>query len=163
MANVIAEKLIVVYPERQEIIRQNLDEYLLALNELDIEYTQVCYNKQNTMVVADRFPFIYLAKDYDIKYIAAFSGCTADAEASASTITKLIDKINSDKMDYVCILETSNMSIADRVVDNSMIERSVQVLTLNSCQAVSFNELANSSYIEIMRTNLEVLKKVLSR
>lgn len=163
MANSIAEKLTIVYPERQEIIQDNLKEYVCSLESLDSEYAEACENKENTMVVADRFPFIYLAQDYGIKYLAAFSGCTADSEASASTITKLIDKINNDKLDFVCVLETSNMSIADKVVDNSMIERDVEVLTLNSCQSVGFNEINNISYLDIMRANLEVLKKVLSR
>ena len=47
----------------------------------------------NKLLFADRFPFRYLAEDYGIKYFAAFSGCSAETEASFETVEFLTEKV----------------------------------------------------------------------
>ena len=61
----------------------NAKTYTGKLEALDDDYqTMRDAATQTTILVGDRFPFLYLAEDYDIHYFAAYSGCSADVEAS---------------------------------------------------------------------------------
>ena len=159
MTKEISEALTWVYPERTEIIKINTEKYLNKLIRLESEYANECLNKQKTIVVADRFPFLYLVNDYNLTYLAAFSGCTSETDASAETLTKLIDKVNEENLKYICVLETSNYSLANQIVSSCP---DTEVLVLNSCQLISNKDLNNKSYFDIMKSNLEILKKVLN-
>ena len=47
----------------------------------------------------------YFAKEYGLKYYAAFPGCGSDMEPSAKTIGFLVDKIKEDNIKAVFYLE----------------------------------------------------------
>ena len=159
MTKAITNTLSLAFPEKQEIFRINSEEYISKLQELDDKYTERIAGSDTTLVFADRFPFLYLTTDYNLKYIAAFSGCSAETEASPSTITKLIEKVNEEELNYICVLETSSSKIEKAIQDGC--ERNVQVLVINSCQSVNSKKLDTTSYIEIMENNLVNLEKAL--
>jgi len=161
MTVAIQEKLIDVYPNKVELINQNTENYLQQLHALDEEYATAIAGKDKVIVVADRFPFVYLARDYNLNYLAAFAGCSADVDASAETIAKLINKINSLDLNYVCKLESSNSSIAEKIINDASTKSGVEILTINSCQSVASHDIESLSYIKIMKENLEVFKRAL--
>lgn len=163
MTEKIRDSLTLVFPERKELFKVNANKYLEKLDELDKEYFSVCSNKTDTLIIADRFPFIYLTEDYDINYYACFSGCSTETQASADTISKLIDKINMENADKILVLETSDKSVANSVINDSRCKSGVEALVINSCQSVNAKDLDNTSYLDIMISNLEVIKKVLKK
>lgn len=163
MTEKIRDGLTLVFPERKELFKVNASKYLEKLEVLDQEYTNACTNKTDTLIIADRFPFIYLTQDYGIDYYACFSGCSTETQASADTISALIDKINSKNSDKILVLETSDKSVANSVINDSRCKSGVEILTIHSCQAVSAKDLNNISYLDIMQSNLEVIKKVLKK
>ena len=148
MAEVISENLIKTFPHIETLLKENTDKYIEKLIEIDN--------------VADRFPFLYLAHDYNLSFLGAFHGCSTDAEASVSVISTLIEKVNEEKLDYICKLETSDGSIAQSVISDNRCRTGVQVLTMNSCQSVSSNQINELSLLKIFNDNLEVLRKCLS-
>lgn len=158
----ITSSLSLVYPEKAEIFKINSEEYINKLLALDLEYTEYCANKEKTLVIADRFPFLYLVNDYNIKYCAAFSGCSAETEASTETIATLISKVNELECDYILVLETSDQSIARSIIADKSCRTGVEILVINSCQSVSSNKIDSTSYLDIMKNNLENFKKALS-
>lgn len=163
MTEKIRDSLSLVFPERKELFKVNANKYLEKLEDLDKEYAGVCTNKTDTLIIADRFPFIYLTEDYDIKYYACFSGCSTETQASADTISKLIDKINMENADKILVLETSDKSVANSVINDSRCKSGVETLVINSCQSVSAKDLNSTSYLDIMQSNLEIIKKVLKK
>lgn len=163
MTEKIRESLTFVFPERQELFKVNANKYLEKLNTLDEEYANVCNNKEDILIFADRFPFIYLTKDYDINYYACFSGCSTETQASADTISTLIDKINSADVDTILILESKNIDETNNIITDSRCKNGVKIEVINSCQSVSAKDLDNTSYLSIMQSNLEVIKKVLKK
>ena len=163
MTERIRDNLSLVFPERKEIFRINADRYIDKLKALDAEYTEYCSNKTDTIIVADRFPFLYLMNDYGIKYHACFSGCSTETQASADTISTLIDKINVCDVDYILVLETSDQSVANSALSDTRCKSGVGIEVINSCQSVSLKDVENYSYLGIMQSNLEVLKKVLTK
>ena len=162
MTEIIFEKLIKVYPHMEQMLIKNAEEYIEKLDDLDTKYTEACANNSNTIVMADRFPFLYLAHDYNLKFLAAYHGCSSDTQASVSIISELIEKVNEEELNNICVLETSDKSIANSVRFDSRCRSGVRVLTLDSCQAVSQSMLGETSYLSIMENNLNVLKKVIN-
>ena len=142
--------------------KANLAAYNAELDALDSEYTDMANNaKVKTIVFGDRFPFRYLVDDYGIDYYAAFVGCSAETEASFETIVGLSNKIDELGIDTVFIIENSDPSIAQAVIDNSQ-NKDRNIETLNSIQSVTADTVSSGvTYISIMRQNLETLRKVL--
>ena len=64
------------------------------------------------IVMGDKFPFRYLADEYQLDYRAAFSGCSSDTEPSAKTIAYLIDKVKEERIPAVYYLELSSHRVA---------------------------------------------------
>lgn len=155
----ISAELIKVFPERTEIIKENSAEYLEQLTALEKDYADALMGKDTFYLVADRFPFIYLMKDYNLSYHAAFSGCSAETEASAETMSDLINKVNEKNLQYIYITESADGSIAGQVKVASNNSATIQILTINSCQSVAEKDLNNMSYLSVMRDNLEKFKR----
>ena len=146
-------------PDNKETYSKNSEAYIAKLNELDGQYEQACKSaKNNTLIFADRFPFRYLTDDYKLKYYAAFSGCSAESEASFKTLVFLANKLDELKLNKLIIIAGSDKKIADAVIDTAKT-KDVEVLTLNSMQSAVGDD---DTYLSIMQSNLEVLKKALN-
>ena len=163
MTEAIRDKLIIVYPEKQELFRINANAYIEKLRVLDNEYSSSISNKTDTIIIADRFPFRYLVNDYKINYYAIFSGCSSETEASAETMATLINKINENDVNYLLVLETSDQSIAISCQNNNNCKDGLEILVINSCQGLSQSTIQSSSYFDIMSKNLEVLQKAINK
>ena len=145
-----------------ETYKTNATDYTVKLNELDDDYARALPNREVTILFGDRFPFRYLVDDYGIKYYAAFVGCSAESEASFETVTFLANKMDSLQLPAIFTIDGSNGKIARAILEASKNSKNAQVLTLNSMQSVTDEQIkAGVDYLSIMRDNLEVLKKAL--
>ncbi len=144
------------------VYRENSQLYCKNLLALDSAYKQaVALAKNRTLVFADRFPFRYLADDYNLECFAAFPGCSAETEASFKTIRFLADKIDEKDLPYVMVIDKSDKKIA-RTVISSSAKPDRKILTLDSMQSVSLpDEKSGVSYITIMQKNLNTLNAAL--
>lgn len=158
----VAEELSALDPESKDRYENNLLSYTESLRRLDTEYREaVAAGKRKTLLFADRFPFRYLVDDYGLTYYAAFSGCSAETEASFETVTFLAGKV--DELDLPCVLtiEGSDHRIAETVVQNTKAKNQ-QILTMDSLQGTTSKDVADGAgYLSLMRKNLEVLKTAL--
>jgi zinc transport system substrate-binding protein len=120
------------------------------------EIAEVVKNaKRKKILVADRFPFRYLAEEYNLEYAAAFPGCSAEMDASPATIAFLINTVKNEKIPYVYYIELSNRRVADTVRD----ETGAKLLELHSAQNISGDEFARGeTYVTIMKRNAQNLK-----
>ena len=162
--NAILDGMCEADPENADAYKVNASAYIKELEALDSEYASVVSEaKNNTLVFGDRFPFLYMTKDYGLDYYAAFVGCSAESEASFETVAFLSSKVDELGLKYVLAIEGSNNGIAQTVADNATAE-DVSVLTINSLQSVTSQDLESGelSYIGIMTENLEVLRTALN-
>ncbi|MGI6020417.1 MAG: metal ABC transporter solute-binding protein, Zn/Mn family [Lachnospiraceae bacterium] len=148
-------------PENEAFYAEDLEEYLSDLDDLDNEYREAVRNAANrTQVFGDRFPFRYLFEEYGLDYYAAFSGCSAESEASFETIMFLAGKVDELGLKYIFQTENSDGTINRTISENTSGDQ--EILVLDSMQSASENGLErNSDYISVMKNNLEVLKKAL--
>lgn len=146
--------------ENSKIYTENKDAYDEQLAELDDEYQKAVDNATNkTIVLADKFPFRYLAHEYGLDCYAAFSSCSDESEPSVSTMIKLTKKIKENNIPVVYYLEFSSTKIANTLCD----ETDATKLMLHSCHNVSKQDIENNiSYVDLMKQNLENLKVALN-
>lgn len=162
LCNAICEGLCKADPNNADTYKANNEAYKEKLKALDADYkAAVDSAEKKTLVFADRFPFRYLADDYSIDYYAAFSGCSAESEASVETFTFLAGKIDELGLNSVMKIEGPNMSIAEQVKSIAS-NKDLTVLTLNSMQSVTAADIgAGATYLKLCSENLEVLKEAL--
>lgn len=158
IAKEISLKLSEIDPSNKPSFDKNLEKYVSKLDTLRADFEKgIKEGTKDTVIVCDRFPFRYLFDEFDLKYYAAFPGCSAESEAGFDTVVFLSNKISQLNVDYVCVLENSPGEISKVVLDSSD-KKDVGVLSLNSLQSVSMADVdSGASYLGIMRDNLETL------
>ncbi len=162
LCEAITNALTEIDPDHAADYRSNLTSYGEKLDALDAAYqSAVDSASRKTLLFGDRFPFRYLVDDYGLSYYAAFAGCSAETEASFRTITFLADKADEFGLTSVLTIESSDQKIAQTIIQNTK-EKNQNILTLNSMQSVTSNDVAaGSGYLSIMESNLDVLKEAL--
>lgn len=137
--------------------RQRAMDYLAKLKTIDEGFREVSdARRRNLIVVGDKFPFRYLADEYQLDYRAAFSGCSSDTEPSAKTIAYLVDKVKAEGIPVVYYLELSSHRVAEIIGE----ETGATPLLLHSCHNVTRAQFdAGVTYAELMEQNIENLRK----
>jgi zinc transport system substrate-binding protein len=161
--NAIAEALMELDPENADYYRENLEAYQQELDELDAKYRETVENaEKDTLVFGDRFPFLYLADDYGIKYYAAFVGCSAETEASFETIVFLANKLDELGLRYIMMTDGGDGDLTQAIIYNTQT-REYSVGVLDSMQSTMPEDLVRTtSYLAIMEENRIVLEEVLN-
>ncbi|MBQ8068417.1 MAG: zinc ABC transporter substrate-binding protein [Solobacterium sp.] len=155
ISDVIAEK----DPDHADVYNANTQAYLEQLAALDQQYQETAANaKFSSLLFGDRYPFRYMADDYGLTCYAAFSGCSAETEASFETVLFLAGKLDELGLNHVMTIEGSDGRIAKTIIENSK-DKNRNILTLNSMQG-SMNK--HTSYLDVMNDNLNVLKEALN-
>lgn len=142
---------------------ENAGEYLAKLENLDGEYeTTVLEAPFHRVLFADRFPFLYLMKDYGLEYDAAFPGCSTETEASFETVIYLAGRLEEYHLPAVLVMENGDRRIAETVIANTA-DKDQSILVLNSMQSVTAADIEQGvTYLSIMRENLAVLQEALA-
>lgn len=144
----------------ESIYKANCSSYIKELQELDQAFQQVVDKaKRKEVIFADRFPLRYFVEAYGLKYYAAFPGCSTDTEPSAATVAFLIDKVKEDEIPVVFHIELSNEKMADTICEATGAKK----LLFNACHTISKVDFeAGTTYLDIMRQNVETLKEALN-
>ena len=145
-----------------EVLGKNAADYRERLAELDARFAAtVAEAAEPSMLVADRFPFVYLTEDYGIRYMAAFEGCTTETDADFDTMIRLAKTLDEWGLSYVTVTESSDRALARAVIEASR-DKNQTVAVLNAMQSVTAAELEEGiSYYSVMEDNLAVLRQIL--
>lgn len=149
--------------DNAELYFNNARNYIEKLTNLDYQYTDVVNSATNKVILfGDRFPFRYLADDYNLRYYAAFNGCSAETEASFETITFLAKKIDEYKIKTVLTLKENDDKIAQTIIANTT-DKNQKILKLDSMQSTTLADIeSNVTYLSVMESNLNILKEALN-
>lgn len=162
ICNAIAKSLETIDPEHKDVYTANVEAYTKKLSSLDVQYQDAVANaSQKTLLFGDRFPFRYMVDDYGLKYYAAFAGCSAESEASFETISFLAKKADELGLKNIMTIENSDQKIAKTIRDNTK-DKNQEILSLDSMQSTTSEDVKNgTTYLSVMESNLDVLKKAL--
>ncbi len=163
LCRALLDELCRLLPQNEESYRANAERYIGEINSLDKKYTETIESApRNTLLFADRFPFRYLVEDYGIDYFAAFSGCSADSEASVETVVFLSKKMDELSLSQVIILENSDRALAETVISNSTA-KSAGVIVIDSMQSITSEDIdEGTTYLSVMEKNLSALSAALA-
>ena len=160
----LAEQLEKIDPENAESYQSNASAYIDQLNSLDAKYQDAVQQSDKKVVLfGDRFPFRYLTDDYDLDYYAAFSGCSAETEASFETIVFLANKMDELSLNNILVIDGSDQKIADTILSNTQSGKKDQkILSMDSMQSTTLGDVEHGvTYLSVMEKNLEALKQAL--
>ena len=141
-----------------EKITGNITSYKEKLSELDKEYEEYFNANPRTLIIADRFPFRYLAEDYGFSYMAAFPGCSSESNLSFAPVVELSECLGNSDENVIYITESGDKELADTVIEQS--GKDAKTVTLDSIQCVSLKRIEEgASYYSLMKSNLDALKQ----
>lgn len=149
--------------DNAKVYQNNAENYIKKLDTLDKQYANTIQNaKYKAILFGDRFPFRYMADDYDLKYYAAFAGCSAETMAGFETVTFLAKKADELQLPVILTIENSDGRIAEAVKSNTT-KKNQKILAMNSLQSVTKEQLADGiTYLQVMQENLSVLSEALN-
>ena len=149
--------------DNAKVYQTNAENYIKKLNTLDKQYANTIQNaKYKAILFGDRFPFRYMADDYDLKYYAAFAGCSAETMAGFETVTFLAKKADELRLPVILTIENSDGRIAEAVKSNTT-KKNQKILAMNSLQSVTKEQIADGiTYLQVMQENLSVLSEALN-
>ena len=149
--------------DNAKVYQNNAENYIKKLDTLDKQYANTIQNaKYKAILFGDRFPFRYMVDDYDLKYYAAFAGCSAETMAGFETVTFLAKKADELKLPVILTIENSDGRIAEAVKSNTT-KKNQKILAMNSLQSVTKEQLADGiTYLQVMQENLSVLSEALN-
>ncbi|MDE6743658.1 MAG: metal ABC transporter substrate-binding protein [Lachnospiraceae bacterium] len=145
-----------------QTMADNAERYLAELESLDGQYeAMVSEAPLNRVLFADRFPFLYLMKDYGLEYDAAFPGCSTETEASFETVIFLAGRLEEYDLPAVLVMENGDRRMAETIIANT-VDKDQEILALNSMQSVTAADIGQGvTYLSVMQENLAVLRKAL--
>jgi zinc transport system substrate-binding protein len=162
LVKAIAAELAGIDPANAATYSANAAAYCRRLADLDGAYAAaVAAAKRRTLLVADRFPFRYLADDYGLDYFAAFAGCSAESEASFKTVAFLAKKVDELSLPVILTMEGAQHKIAE-TVRRTTKSKDQRILTLDSLQSTGGDAAAKTHYLDVMARNLKTLKEALN-
>ncbi len=155
LCNILCEK----DPDNAETYKKNTTAYVNELKNLDKEIEETVKNgKTNMLVFAERFPFKYLARDYNLEYCSAFDGCSTETDPSLKTINELIETVKKENIPVVFTIEFSEATIIEQICKETGAEK----LLMHSCHNVTEQEFKNGeTYLSLMNKNVLNLKTAL--
>jgi len=161
MVEVIRDTLKEADPQNSAAYETSASEYLKKLKALDGEFRAVRAEAiHDIIIMGDKFPLRYFADAYDLRYRAAFSGCSSDTEPSAKTIAYLIDKVREERLPAIYYLELSSRRVAEIISE----ETGAQPLLFHSCHNVTRREFEDgATYLDLMEQNVKNLREGLCK
>lgn len=161
MLKEICESMIKIDGKNADIYTKNCDEYIKEINLASKEISNTVSQYKNPFIlVADRFPFGFFAKQYGIEYEAAFDGCAVSTDISLKTMSRLTETIKQNKIKTVFCTELSSKNIANALKE----ELGVQIIELHSAHNVTLDDFVNGiTYADIMRRNNSALERGLAQ
>ncbi len=157
MLKSICKRLCDIDPKSTDIYKENCNTYIAKINQASKTMSNMVSTLENPFIlVADRFPFVYLAEQYGIEYESAFDGCAVNTDISLKTMARLTETIKSKNINTVFCTELSNKNVANALQE----ELGVEIIELHSAHNVTLEDFNNATtYIDILQRNITALER----
>lgn len=154
MAEAIYDGMAAMDPEGAQVFKENYDELVDALKELDAAYEKALMNPSNANIVVGHAAFGYLTQRYHLNQIA-IAGISPLEEPSAAQLGKIVDVVNELKINTIFYDALTSGKLSNVIAT----ETGVAMVPLHPLGSVTQQDLdAGKTYFTIMYDNLEALK-----
>lgn len=157
IAETIRDALIEKDPDGKDLYTKNCKALTDKLTALDKEYAALGEKAANRpLIVADEFPFLYLAHDYKLTFVPVLSSYGEHGEASARRLAQISDLMRDKKIPVLYYTEQTEPKLGRQLAKDTGAE----TLMLNAGHTVSAEDMKKGlSYTDILESNLAALKK----
>lgn len=164
MVQAICDEASLLLPSEKENFQTRTTKYLKRLETLHIEYkTWLSKYKDKTVIFCDRFPFHYLADNYELNCYSPFDVCTADSILTDEKETAVIEKIEELNAKALIVVDKAKERTAKSIIHKSINPMS-DIFILDSMEDASLNQIFNGkTYMKVMEENLENLRNYFSK
>ena len=162
MVKALMENMIEIDAENKDKYTVNGEAYIKEIEKIDNEIREIVNNASRKKIVfGDKMPMQYFIDYYDLDVSAVFAGCSTEAEPSTKTLTYLSDLVKNENIPVVIYTELNDGLIANTIVNEAGNgAKAMQIQTLHNLTFDNFNK--GATYIDLMRTNIDVLKVALN-
>lgn len=155
-ANKILQALIQIDPEHKAEFQANYDQLAADLDSLDREYRDTINKAAVKELIVSHQAFSYLANRYGFEQIPV-SGLSPSNEPSQKELMELIQVLKEHNLKYVAF----DSLVESKVAQTVQREAGAEALSLYTLENITSDQKkAGKSYIQLMKENLETLKKV---
>ncbi len=148
----IAKSLSEANPENKEVYEKNKENYIKELKELQGEYQTELANLKGKKAICLNEAFSYLAKEVGLEIISVETN-HEESSLSAEKMKELIEIMKKENIKSILVDKEDNLKSAQTLAN----ETGAQIYELQS--GLTGNE-ESSSYLKIMKENLEILKGI---
>ncbi|MFO0704181.1 MAG: metal ABC transporter substrate-binding protein [Patescibacteria group bacterium] len=156
MIDDITHALAKIDSKNSTLYKQRSEKLKKQILEIDTELKQNLVScKTRTIYHAGHFAFGYLANAYSLDY-KALQGFSPEGEIKMQDVANLIKELKSENVKSIFVEESIDAKVAKLIGD----ETGAKIYHLNSAHEINSDDFNNKvTYVEIMRRNLENLKK----
>jgi zinc transport system substrate-binding protein len=155
----LTEEIALIDPDNAATYRANAAAYIAKLIALDNRFESLIQSQTKPIVFGDRFPLLYFAEHYALRYETAFASCHVTSEPSPARVNELIALCRAEKITHVFHIEGGSHSVADRIA----ADIGGDTILFHSCHKVTAEEMAaGATYLSLMEANYLALQKALS-
>lgn len=149
----ITKRLGEMNPENKEIYETNKKSYIKELEALQKEYKVELTNLKGKKAICLNESFSYLAKDIGLEIISIPTN-HEESSLSAEKMKELIEMMKAENVKSILVDREDNLKSAQTLANETGA-------TIYKLQSGLTGKIENSSYLQIMRDNLEVLKGII--
>lgn len=144
-------------PENGAFYRENANDYIERLHELDRDIlSAVEEGSRKTIYFGGRYAMHYFSKRYGLTCVSAYDSCSAQTEPSAKAVAEIIDSMKEDGAGVIYYEELTDPKVARSIAADT----GAKILLLHSCHNVSKDEFnSGATYLSLMRQNLDRLRE----
>lgn len=156
----VTNGLIEMDPDNKDFYQANSAKYLEELDALDQEFIDLFNRvKLNKIIYGGHFAFGYLAHRFNVEILSPYSGYSPDAEPSVSSLTELIDVMDTNQINVIFYEELVDPKIARTISEQT----GAVIEILHGAHNLSAEEMEQGlTYFDVMRSNIEKLKVALN-
>jgi len=150
----ITRAMVMLMPQYTDEITQRQKVYLNSLDALESPLVEQLSktSKDNRIVVTSHDAFGYLAREFDIKFLAPV-GMSIEIEASAEDVASMINQIREQKVSAIFVENITNPRLLERI----SAETGVAIGGRLYSDALSETDGPAGTYLNMMRHNIESL------
>ncbi|WP_421380776.1 metal ABC transporter solute-binding protein, Zn/Mn family [Bacillus salacetis] len=157
LAHSIYETLSEEMPEQEAAFKENYENLVSQLDELNESFETTAANAENNKIFVAHAAYSYWEKRYGIEQVA-ISGISSTDEPSQQELKNIIDDAKENNISYI-IFEQNGTSRLTEVVQK---EIGAEKLTLHNLGVRTQEDInQDKDYFDLMNENIETLQKAL--
>ena len=162
MTNAMLDELIKIYPEREDLFRENANNLIKDLEDLNEEYIERLSSEDilNRTIMVDHDAYAYWTFRYGINRIKLLN----DNESNEVGTQEFLDKVSEAKEAGIKYIISTKNETKSAMFNQYLKALDASELSLHHLGTITTQELKDGiTYLIIMRENLEVLIQALPK